>query len=540
MSFVQSVLYIFIFEMKLIGYFLEGAFLKTALFLLFVLFTIPSFSADLGFRFVNGECVNSKGQAGLNPSFFGPCSDLRGTTLRKLDLSNIDFSGSQFSGADLQITSLSGAILHSVNFEDAILSGANFDEAQIVNSNFTHATIKNTSFSETLIQKSKFATVDFQSNDFSYVKFIDCDLAGANLTQVKLQEAQFLSSNLTGAFFDRAELSKSSFIGSILNGASFESAQLDSANLESVKANKAVFRSASLKKANLSKGQFQNATFIGAKLNDADLSNADLSLANLKSADLTNLNFRGINLKSAIYSKRTVLPFSENQAVEFGMTIQKMKSVLILWDRLDDYVKAFATALQVQSEGEIEVTLAKATESTFTGQEDLLGLYSSIIHFCGQNDQQNSPDLPDAGQLALVKFVRGGGTFIYGEWQAWAVLNGRYKLMRELVLFNRTSGTDRPITITTNTDGRSHPLFDKITMPLSIELSAVNIGPVVTFQENPVLLLATDNNNSAAVGIRKLDEGLIVGLNFGCTYQGSTCLDDPKVRQLYINAIGLD
>ena len=70
-----------------------------------------TYAGDLGFRYQNGQCVNSQGMAGLNPSFFGPCADLRGAILGHLNLDGIDFSGSQFTASDLQKSSLNNAIL---------------------------------------------------------------------------------------------------------------------------------------------------------------------------------------------------------------------------------------------------------------------------------------------------------------------------------------------------------------------------------------------------------------------------------------------
>src|SRR4051812_12057710 len=96
-------------------------------------FVLGAKAEDLGFRYVNGKCVNSSNQEGLNPSYFGQCGDLRGTAIARLSFDNIDMSGTQFSSADLQKSTFKKAILVGVNFDETNLSGVELLGAKIEN-----------------------------------------------------------------------------------------------------------------------------------------------------------------------------------------------------------------------------------------------------------------------------------------------------------------------------------------------------------------------------------------------------------------------
>jgi len=121
---------------KMLG---QGLFFIGTLFLS----TSAVITGDMGFRYKDGKCINEQGQAGLNKGYFGQCSDLRGVILGRFNLDDIDFSGTQFMGSDLQLSSLNKTILIDVNFEGANLSGVEFANAKIQNANFKKSILKN-------------------------------------------------------------------------------------------------------------------------------------------------------------------------------------------------------------------------------------------------------------------------------------------------------------------------------------------------------------------------------------------------------------
>lgn len=495
-----------------------------------------AFAIDLGFRYQNGKCVNSAGQVGLNPSFFGPCSDLRGVTLHNLNLEGIDFSGSQFVSSDLQKISFKATNLTGVNFEGANLFGINFDEAQVHGVNFQQAILKNVTFSEARIQESSFANVDLRGNDLNYARFESCDLTRANFGQAQLGESEFLNSNLTETNFEKANLRKANFAGSRMLRANLSNSILDAAQLSSVQGDEVNLMNASLKNADLSHSTLIRAQLNRTNLTEANLSQTDFSQAGMKGTDLTGANFQGAIFKDATYSTRTKLPFSEETARNLGMLLIKVKAVLVLWDQLNDYVKNFASGLENISDGQIETTLSASSETQFAGQYSLVD-YDAIIHLNGKDGASNDVDLPEAGQKALVAYVQNGGNFIYGEWQAYAVAANRYRFMRDLVLFARTSDRTAAMMITFSAEGMKHSLFYGLTNPVRIDGATYNLGSVVRFEQNPVTVLANNTDTNPAVGIRKFGNGQIVGFSFTCTYRDAMCLNQENVRRLYSNAV---
>lgn len=237
-------------------------------------FSLPGYSRDLGFRFKDGKCLNEKSEEGLNPSFFGQCSDLRNVTISGLDLAGIDFSGSIFSGSDLQLTSFRGSTLVSVSFAQTQVMGANFLDAKIDHADFTGANIQNAKFGGTAIAHSNFSGVDFTNQIMTYAEFVGCTFDRANFSGSQFDEVTFSEASLVNANLDGTNLKGASLVGANLAGASLKGADLRNANL-----------------------------------NSANLSDTSLSSSNLEGANVAEANF-----EKAKYSKNTKLPFSREEA----------------------------------------------------------------------------------------------------------------------------------------------------------------------------------------------------------------------------------
>ena len=84
---------------------------------------------DLGFRFLDGKCVNDAGEEGLNPGIAGMCGDLKGADLRQLPLEGVDFSGANLIGARMNHAKLRGAIFHGANLNNSDMRNADVREA---------------------------------------------------------------------------------------------------------------------------------------------------------------------------------------------------------------------------------------------------------------------------------------------------------------------------------------------------------------------------------------------------------------------------
>src|SRR4051812_6001259 len=93
-------------ETQGMGFKLSG---RVSLAAVFILTVTRAAAGDLGYRFINGACVNPKGDNGLNPSYIGQCADFRGAVLGGVDFWGIDFSGSNFEGAEISNAKFDGA-----------------------------------------------------------------------------------------------------------------------------------------------------------------------------------------------------------------------------------------------------------------------------------------------------------------------------------------------------------------------------------------------------------------------------------------------
>lgn len=253
--------------------------MKLISFLFIFTFSVYSFAADQGFRYVNGKCVNAQNKTGLNKNHFGQCSDMQGATLGNLNLDGVDFSGSVFKNANLEKTSLAQSILVGVSFELANLTGVQFDDAQIENTSFYRAILRNASFFDAKIASSVFSSSDLTAMTLSYAQIKNSSLNTVNLSGAQLSEIQLIN----------CEVKNSRFIG------------------------------ADLTKANLSGSNFSNSDFENAQMSQVNLQGTNLTSANLKSANLTNAITKEASFIKAIVNKKTILPFSKDEALKQQM-----------------------------------------------------------------------------------------------------------------------------------------------------------------------------------------------------------------------------
>jgi uncharacterized protein YjbI with pentapeptide repeats len=124
-------------------------------------------------------------------------SSFTAADLHRLRLTDVLVEGSDFSGADMEEASftrvtfagcrMSGALLprarmHDVTFSDVKLDGVNFRMIEGERVVFDHANL----------QRSEFSAAHLKT-----ACFFDCDLSGADVSQVKLPESRFHGSLLT-------------------------------------------------------------------------------------------------------------------------------------------------------------------------------------------------------------------------------------------------------------------------------------------------------------------------------------------------------
>jgi uncharacterized protein YjbI with pentapeptide repeats len=193
----------------------------------------------------------------------------------------MDFSGSDFTDAELQDTQFTKAILLGVKFDGAQLNGVTFEGARIEGASFTHAGLTNVTLKGAALKAVSFQGVSFAGQDLSGAKFDGCHFDQAQFSAVSLQKATFVACSATGANFENADLHGARLAGSDFSGAIFKKAILDGADLSNAK-----FGSTDLRNANLGRTTVSNTEFAAAKYNKGTILPFDQ-----KQADLLKMNF---------------------------------------------------------------------------------------------------------------------------------------------------------------------------------------------------------------------------------------------------------
>jgi hypothetical protein len=205
-------------------------------------------------------------------------------------------------------------------------------------------------------------------------------------------------------------------------------------------------------------------------------------------------------------------------------------NVLVLWDTLGGGTPAMVNALEGAG---MAVTLAPVSEYQYDGTNPSPEGFDAVVHM---NGTTHSSDMPAAGQLALVNYVANGGAFLHEEWNAYEILYGRMKHMRDLTLFDRTSGTTTTITLTEVAAMADHEILANVPATFSFWAGS-NVGQMHLFADNPATLLMIDQSGNAAVAIREFGLGRVVGFHHAGNYANSNVLADTNIQQLYIDSI---
>ncbi|MBE9098514.1 pentapeptide repeat-containing protein [Vacuolonema iberomarrocanum] len=123
-------------------------------------------------------------------------SNLRGSLLHKIDLSNSDLSGSHMEHAYL-----CKAILRETRFLSSRLICANLIEVQAEKANFNQARLKRANFSKAILKKAVLSFADLRESILTEADLSSADLSSADLSNSKLDGA-----DLSGAIFQRTQL----------------------------------------------------------------------------------------------------------------------------------------------------------------------------------------------------------------------------------------------------------------------------------------------------------------------------------------------
>ncbi|MEM0954842.1 MAG: pentapeptide repeat-containing protein [Pseudomonadota bacterium] len=239
-------------------------------------------------------------------------ASMAGLTLAPADAdSPMDFSQSQFQGADLSGANFSGGVdasgslLDSSCFRSATLDSANLRDSSAQDAQFLHASMSNA-----LFDRSDLAGAQFSGSALDQTSFGGADLRSINAGQVGtsgnddfLSPATLSGSNLNSAILVNADLRGVRFNGS----EQVPAATLASALLANADLREADFTGATLDRAALytdprfgdGELQMENANFTAASFREAYLEGVDFANTTLSAVDFSEAFLINASLKDA-------------------------------------------------------------------------------------------------------------------------------------------------------------------------------------------------------------------------------------------------
>lgn len=206
--------------------------------------------------------------------------------------------------------------------------------------------------------------------------------------------------------------------------------------------------------------------------------------------------------------------------------------VLLLWDTQGVQTENLKHSLEANS---LEVVLSQTNETGYDGTNPPLAGFDVVVHL---NGTTYNAEMNPAGQKALVQFVKDGGGYIHHEWNAYQLTMNQMALMRDLILFDRTSGYSGKIVVTRLKGQNMHPVVWEI--PPGFEMNGgCNIGKAHKFEQNPVTVLAADQNGNDAIAVRDFGLGRIVGFHHGGNWgwSGEQLMKKREARRLFVDAV---
>ncbi|GHO96093.1 hypothetical protein KSF_061410 [Reticulibacter mediterranei] len=175
------------------------------------------------------------------------------------------------SGIDLSGMNLSGAFHYSTDFRKSNLSSTYIQGSNLTQADFRYATLVDADLNHSALLLADFSNADLRKASI-YLAYLDrATLCNANLQDARLFESKFRGANLTGAN---------------LSGANLDSVDLSWANLTD----------ANLTGASLCKAVLTETNFTRTNLSRADLTGAIFIKTNLSQAILTDCSVYGISI----------------------------------------------------------------------------------------------------------------------------------------------------------------------------------------------------------------------------------------------------
>ena len=199
-------------------------------------------------------------------------------------LPGLSFHGADFSGFDFTMANLRRARGWEARLCNAFLPGADLSGANMHGADFHNA--------------------DMRRVNLTAARLIGANLRGADLGLVdraaeNLWKGTIFPSKLVGVQLQTADLREADLGSADMRGASLAGAKLDAVDLRGANLTNSDLRAASLRDSQLGGADLSNANLSGT---GADLRGADLTGTNLTGAKLGNADLTGANLAGAIVS----------------------------------------------------------------------------------------------------------------------------------------------------------------------------------------------------------------------------------------------
>jgi hypothetical protein len=247
----------------------------------------------------------------------------------------------------------------------------------------------------------------------------------------------------------------------------------------------------------------------------------------------------GQTASAASSSMRMALATSSVSMAASNLASIPGPKVLILADV--DGPATTALANSIVSAG-FHVGLRQAPEYNWFGTNPSLDGYDAVIHLNGFT--YNLPLAANA-QSALRAFVNNGGGFVGAQWNGYEELADQQTGMPELVLLgvgdpNSDSCGPCSITYTTVAGQESHPVLAGLPSSFTFPADGHDASPKPTSDPATVVLMRSPSGGPAVL-VREAGPGKVVNFSFAPNYADFQAdrrtLNDPKVQQLYINAV---
>jgi len=222
-------------------------------------------------------------------------------------------------------------------------------------------------------------------------------------------------------------------------------------------------------------------------------------------------------------------PTVGGQSTDFDCDgVNNIADVLLIWDENNTPTASLQTSLENAG---LTVALSDTNESLYDGTNPSPQDFATVIHLNGTTYQNK---MLTTGQQALVDFVYDGGGYIHTEWNAYQINQNQMMLMRDLILFDRTSGSEGVLTWDVNASEINHPVLNGIPSSFSFD-GGMNEGTVHPFSIDPSVVLMTASAGDM-VAVREFGMGRIVGFAHAANYSSYETLLDPNIQQLFVNA----